>query len=377
MNPPQSAYPTNQVQSVQGPTSLNTTQVMSCVLSSSPSASLPPNQQQQMILPSDATSMPQYVYVTADGQVLGAVQPQVDAIISFAFAGNNCVVPYATGSAAGIELGGQPQFLAVNLYTPCQQQVLYVMAQFDQQGGIQYVALQGGNIGIGSGIGVWPMQWQQPQPQYAMVSDQSQKQKIVQVMTNDSGRQSLIQLPSNQILVQTGEQQLMVAATQPQANQVLLGQGQMGQLVLAATQPQGGQVVLGQAGMMVAATPQSAEIYQQVPGQSIQHQLNNHTILNQGASDQVIVAPSAEQPLDVGQQNLQADDEDSGSSAIAQSQNPPEHDISTTNGETADLTRQGVQEDGVQVRFVIDVSGCIIFFGESGWVHENFGNEVL
>ena len=485
----QGAHPTDQVQSVQGSTSLNTTQGASCVLSSSPSASQSPNQQQQVILPVDATSTPQYVYVTADGQVLGAAQPQVDANVGYALVGNNCVVPYATGSSAGVGVGGQPQLVAVNSDTSTQQQVQYVMAQSDQQGGIQYVALQGGNVGAGSGLGVWPMQQQQQQPQYAMVSDQSGEQKIVQVMTNDSGGQVLVQLPSNQILGQTGEQQLMVAATQPQVNQVVLGQGQMGQLVLAAPQQQGGQVVLGQAGqagMMVAATPQAAEMNQQVmlgsglvvPGQSIQHQFTNHTILNQEASKQVVVAPSAEQPLDVKQQTLQADVEVSGSNATAQSQNPPEHDIScmrggqvvqippqnqfgimssdgtkimmmeskevaiatlqiadstdvstrlvqtpqqqesstpavlsstpssantsmcpassynsqhikeepispnmntaasimaapstsgaavgqsTTDGETTDLTKQGGQEDGVQVRFVIDVSGCIMF----------------
>ena len=35
--------------------------------------------------------------------------------------------------------------------------------------------------------------------------------------------------------------------------------------------------------------------------------------------------------------------------------------LSKCDGETTDLPKQGVQEKEVQVRFVIDLSGCIMF----------------
>lgn len=334
--------PTNQIQSSLHAASLGAQQAIMAV--SSEATQLPDQQQQQVIVAAGATSAPQYVYVTADGQVLGAAPPQVAQQvvntggtgseaqgIAYALVGNS-LVPVMTGGGGGG--GGTGGLVAVNPGSAAQQSVQYVVAQADQQGGVQYLALPGGSIGGGSGLGVWPTQ-----PQYAVVADGSGQQQIVQVMSRENGGQVLV-LPSNQPQGQSGGQLVMAAAAaaQPQANQLVIGQGQSGQLVVAAQQ-QGGQVVLGQAGqagqlVVAAAGTAQGQTNQQVSlgqglviaGQSPQHPQSNQVLLTQGQSGQVMVAagPVAEQQsLLVGHgQSFQA-----GGDVSVQSQDPLGHDI--------------------------------------------------
>ena len=100
------------------------------------------------------------------------------------------------------------------------------------------------------------------------------------------------QVQSYQLLDISVEQYFLLGAIQLQAKQVNLGRGNK---VLAALQQQEEQVVHGQARqarMLVAATPQDIEMNQQVmlklgllvPCQSMQHNLCNQAILNQGMS---------------------------------------------------------------------------------------------
>ena len=449
---PQSAtYPTNRIQSSVTTTSVSTQQA------ASPDTSHLPNQQQlqqpQVMVPSSAGLTPQYVYVTADGQVLGAAPPQVvqqmmlangtggssraeTTNVGYTLVGES-LFPMANGGGvvagtgggvvagtgggvvagtgggvvagtgggvvagtgggvvagagggvvagmgggvvagmgggvvagmgggviAGTGCGGVQQFVALNPNAANQQMMQYMVAQPDQQGGVQYVVVPGGIDG-GCGFGGWPSQ----QLQYIAVADGNGQQQTMQVMTRENGRQVLVQMPANQLQGQSGGQ-LMMAAAQPQGNQAVFGQGQVGQLVVAASQQQqGGHIVLGQAGqtgqLVVAAAPSTQANQQIVLGQAGQTgqlvvaaappaQANQQIVLGQaGQTGQLMVA--AAPPAQANQQVML------GQGLVVAAQSPEQQSNNQVEVEVMDTAAQAAERQSPLARQEQGTCGSIL-----------------
>ena len=312
------------------------------IYSSKKSASL--TNQQMAVVPSGSTSQlltqqqatsatptPQYLYVTADGQVLGSAPPQV--VQQVMDGGSN--VSYALVGNTLVPVGEQSQFVAVNSGAPQQAGVQYVIAQQDQQGGVQYLTVGRGGGGGGAAAGTGNTSkgdstevWQSfQQPQYVTVTDGTGQQQLMQVVTGEGGGQLLVQVSPEQIQNGTGTTQHgnqvvvrqgqagQVVLTAPQANPVIVGQGQTGPVVLAA--PQGNQVILGQnqSGQVVLGQNQSGQVVlgqnqsgQVVLGQNQSGQVvlgqnqSGQVVLGQNPSGQVVLAaPQASNQVVIGQ----------------------------------------------------------------------------
>ena len=292
------------------------------------STQLQTEQQNTLAAPS-ASPTQQYVYVTQDGQVLGSAPPQAvqqvmgsagGSNVGYALVGNT-LVPVATG---------QSPYVSINSGTQ-QQNVQYLIAQQDQQGQVQYIAVGGGAAatgqdGSGSGTGMLSAS-QQP---YLAIADANGQQQIVQVVTRDDGGQMLVQVTPEQLQGQAGQiviapsqqsgqvvvgatatggqtGQVVLASPRPPANQVIVGQGQSGQVVLTAP-PQSNQVLIGQGqtGQMVLAAPQANQVMigQGQSGQVVvvAPQQANQVIIGQGQSGPVVLAAPQSNQVVIGPQ---------------------------------------------------------------------------